>query len=268
MRKQRPGKARNGTCGIAALALAGAVAGCTGTPMPIPPSLESERLELESFREEYPCLGEECALLVAAEGATEPNAVVIAHRLGGFDIPEPFEPMVETTRADEAGGFGVLFQGTREGLYRLIIQGDSGALARNLAAVPGDPDTPWPVVAVEDEWPESCLAIVPDAIDFGDVVDGDAATAVVELENRCDAPLFLVELFVTGEPEGVIERSFGVLPQAPELEPRGVTPAVVAFWPRDPLEFRGALIVQAEEGPIPGVQIMSIPVRGRATARE
>jgi hypothetical protein len=233
--------------------------------MPIPPSLDPDRVSLLGLGPEVPCPEGECVELIGDEGATDPEAVLIAHRL----LPiEPDLTRPEIMRANELGAFEILLGGPPEGVFRMVIHGEEGAIVRNLEAVVGDPGTPWPVIELDEPPPELCLTISGSAIDFGAVPVGGTATAVIELENTCEELVFLSSLYVVADPEPESGESFGAMAQINDLAPGEVTPVVVAFWPRRVDLYRGALIIEAEI-PFSGLPVLlSHPVRGEATSPE
>lgn len=244
------------------------IAGCTGSPMPIPPSLESERIAVQEAEPGDPCPEGDCIYMIGDAEATEANAVLLAHRVRPVEFMVPEMPSLALTHVDEMGRFEVLLHGPAEGILRVLIHGEEGTLARNLEILPGEPGTPRAVAELAEEWPDTCL--VPDTteIDFGSVTDGETATAVVQVENTCDEMVFLHDHFVLADPEPESEWTFGVLARAPVLEPHAVMSVVVAFWPSDVAEYRGALFIFGE-GDLPGEPfLMSIPVRGVSTPRE
>ncbi len=245
------------------------IAGCTGTPMPIPPSIESERLAVQEAEPEDPCPEGDCIYMIGEAGATEASSVLLAHRMRPFE-PEPIPemPMMALTHVDESGRFEVLLQGPAEGLLRVLVHGAEGTIASTLEILPGDPGTPRAVNTIGDEWPDTCLVADSTEIDFGTVLEGETETRIVQIENVCDELVFFFDHYIVGDPEPMSEWTFGVMNRAMELEPHTVTTFVVAFWPTDVAEFRAGLFITAERPEDPGFFMVSIPVRGVAVARE
>jgi hypothetical protein len=252
---------------VVALA-AGLVAGCVGTPMPIPPSLQEDQVTLELASDPCPYqeeMGGECVAISGGAGAVEAGATLIITPL--FPPVTPFDAPFAIAIADARGAFDVPSLGASpESGFRTIVHAAASTEVLNLFADTGAPP-PWPVEARSDEEAGVCLALSPSAVDFGSVAVGATATGLVRVTNTCaEARTFYVN-WIASSPEGAVQPPFGALSRYAELAQDESVDVVVAFWPEEVADFVGAIVFDSTGVSGGAETLVSVAVRGRAFDR-
>ncbi len=234
----------------ALLLLALYAGGCTGTPMPIPPSLNPERLSVTEDVDLCPEPELTCSVFAGDEGATEPGALIMAHHIYPM---MPFEEALFIEESDPLGGFeGVLEGPVDGGPIRVIAHGQAGSITRDFTI----DESVEPMIGAP-----SCVDFAtPETVDLGAVAIGETATATVAIHNDCDDAVEIIEAYVatlTGS------ETFGSLVQNHRIEPHSSTGLLVAFWPTTVEDDHlGALMVHVFA--IEDEMLLSAAVRGRA----
>ncbi len=236
---------------------------CTGTPMPIPPSLDVEQFAIESISQDCPDFGLECISISGAEGAAEPGAVLLIHSLHGdfFEVDPFFEFLV----ADVQGAFETVVSGQPDGIYRLIAHTHDASLVTNMRADTTGPE-PWPIDFLDDEEAGNCLSYNPELLDFGSLDVGETSTQMVELENNCGVAITELQAYTRNYPDISTAEAFESLIRFGDLEPGEATDVVVVFWPEREGDQFGAVVVRFV-GYAADDSFLSIPIRGQAISR-
>jgi hypothetical protein len=256
------------TC-VAVVALtAGLAAGCVGTPMPIPPSIEPDQITLELTEEPCPYqeeMGTECVAISGRAGAVEAGATLIINPL--FPEMTPFDTPYAIALADADGAFVVPALGASpESGFRTVVHDAETTEVVNLFA-DTSAEQPWPVDVRTDEEAGVCLTFSPGIVDFGSVAVGSTATSIVRVTNTCvEARVFSMN-WVASSPAGAVQAPFGALSRYAELEQDESVDVVVAFWPEEADDFVGAVVFDSTGVSGGAETLLSVAVRGRAVAR-
>lgn len=255
------------TCGAVATLAAGLVAGCVGTPMPIPPSLQEDQVTLSLAAEPCPYeeMGTECVAIAGRAGAVEAGATLIINPL--FPAVTPFDVPYAIALADENGAFEVpALIASPESGFRTIVHTSASTEVANLFA-DTDAESPWPVEVRTDEEAGVCLALSPNALDFGSVAVDGTATALVRVTNTCAEARTFYTSWVASSPAGVVQPPFGALSRYAELAQDESVDVVIAFWPEEVEDFFGAIVFDSTGISGGAETLVSVAVRGRAVAR-
>lgn len=244
------------------LALAAlAVAGCTGTPMPIPPSFTPERMAATPV-EDTPECAEGCVAFEGLEGVTDPGNVVVLHRLEAMrEVPPELAPSALAI-ADAAGNFFLTLGGGPDGSFRAIVHGDDGFVVSNFTLDTGV--EPWTPAPIEDAGLAECIGVSPPQLDFGVLPVGGTETEVVVVRNGCGSDVVLEDVGVIAPPASDGEPAYDAMVRRTVLTPGESTSVVVAYWPGEAGPHRGALIFVTQYPDRAVTLLPSIPVRGEA----
>ena len=239
------------------------VVGCTGTPMPIPPSFHPDGLVITETEPTGECQPT-CVQFQSGTGTTENASFVTVHRRRWAD-PSAFPYVVSAPVAGD-GSFTVSLGGTAPGPYRIVLYGPEGVTSVDVDSdLQGQP--PYPVREVSPrDGPGGCLTVSPDVIDFGTVELGSTSAAVVELTNGCAEEVTLAGAEVAESPPDAtgMNGSFGVAMRYLALPAGGTTSTVVAYWPTSATMHQAVLLLQLQDPTFAEIVFASVPLRGQA----
>jgi hypothetical protein len=246
---------------VLALGVFIALAACNSTPMPIPPSVDVDPALMQmELTDPTPDCMESCIRIWGIEGAVSPAASIVISRLHASELDMPRS---NVTTAGPFGEFETVLGGEPEGVYRMVVQLEGGLAELSVRPII-DAGPTWFLEEVPEPLDRSCLWAAPERLDFGEVDVDDADTLIVDVTNGCDHNVEIIDAYVMYEPWNPIEPALAGLARDAILVPGGTAGVAVLFWPLDPGEYEGALVIEVLDLAGTEITTLSVPVRAEA----